>query len=48
MLKLYGTHKYNTKQEFKILSNLMPHNQINDIDETTCVTADFDRHHALI
>ena len=26
----------------------MPQNQINDIDETACLTADFDRHHALI
>ena len=32
----------------EILSNLMPQNQINDIDETACLTADFDRHHALI
>ena len=32
----------------EILSNLMPQNQINDIDETACVTADFDWHHALI
>ena len=32
----------------EILSNPMPQNQINDIDETASVTADFDRHHALI
>ena len=45
---LYFISVYLVSKNPEILSNPMPQNQINGVDETANVTVGFDRHNALI